>query len=207
MIAFVITLIVGFPLGHAFTVSQPYYAVGGQGKVSFHCTIYTKSQPEEMQVSVYKGMYGGKRICSAYVNISNPHIVTNGEVYCRGNVSRGKVDLTIFGLKGEDTDLYRCQIDVMFPPPYISKFGNGTLVRIPDSPDCPREHTQARIQEIPEITNDQTLSFPNIVLSAILITTTITLILQVMKMILTQRKSNHVIQSHVSQKGDYRNFW
>lgn len=84
-----------------------------------------------MQVSVYKGLYGEERICSAYVNISNPYIKTTGRVYCRGNVSTGKVDLDIFGLKGEDTDLYRCQVNFIFPPPYISKFGNGTLVYIP----------------------------------------------------------------------------
>lgn len=112
-------------------MSQPYYAVGEQGQVSLHCTINTKTQPDEMRVSVYKGMFGEERICSAYVNISNPHIETNGRVYCRGNVSKGKVDLTIFGLIGKDTDLYRCQIEFMFPPPYISKIGNGTLVYIP----------------------------------------------------------------------------
>lgn len=129
-------IFLSFSVTPAFTVSQPYYALGGQGQVSFHCTINTKSQPGEMQVSVYKGMYGEKRICSAYVNISYPHIATNGGVYCRGNVSRGKVDLTIFGLRGEDTDLYRCQIDIIFPPPYISKFGNGTLVHIPGKRCC-----------------------------------------------------------------------
>ncbi|XP_060784815.1 T-cell-specific surface glycoprotein CD28 isoform X2 [Neoarius graeffei] len=206
MIAFVITLIVGLPLGHAFSVSQPYYAVGRQGQVSLHCTINTRVQPEEMQVSVYKGMHGEEKICSAHVNTSNSHIETNGSIYCRGNVSTDKVDLTIFGLTGEDTDLYRCEVEIIFPPPYIKKFGNGTLVYIPDSPDCPPEHTQARIQEIPKITYDQTLSFTNILLFAILITTTITLILQVMKMILLQRKSNHLTQTF-SQKGDYKNFW
>ncbi|KAK2849909.1 hypothetical protein Q7C36_008692 [Tachysurus vachellii] len=206
MIAFVITLIVGLPLGHAFSVSQPYFAVGVQGQVSFHCTINAKNQPEEMRVSVYKGQYGEQRICSAFVNISDPHIETNGEVFCRGNVSKGQVDLTIFGLRGKDTDIYRCKIDLLFPPPYVGKFGNGTLVYVQESPDCPPQHIQARIQEIPENKYDQTLSFPNIVLYAILITTTITLILQVMKMILKQRNSKHLTQT-ITQKGNYSNFW
>ncbi|KAK3568684.1 hypothetical protein QTP86_013442 [Hemibagrus guttatus] len=181
MITFVITLIVGLPLGHAFSVSQPYYAVGVHGQVSLHCTINTKTQPEEMRVSVYKGKYGEERICSAYFNTSYPHIETNGRIYCRGNFSRDKVDLTIIGLRGEDTDLYRCRIDFIFPPPYISKIGNGTLVYVQESPNCPPQQMQARIQEIPENKYDQTLSFPNIVLYAVLIITTITLILQVDK--------------------------
>lgn len=120
-----------FFVSSAFNVSQPYYAVGGQGQVSLQCIFNTMSQPEEMQVSIYKGKYGEERICSAYVNITNPHIETSGRTYCKGNVSKGKVDLTIFGLRGEDTDLYRCRVEVIFPPPYISKFGNGTLLYIP----------------------------------------------------------------------------
>lgn len=113
----------------AFRVSQPYSAVGRQGQVSLQCIINKRPQPEEMYISIYKGMYGEERICSAYVNISNPYIETNGRVYCRGNVNMGRVNLTIFGLRGEDTDLYRCRVEAIFPPPYISQFGNGTMVR------------------------------------------------------------------------------
>ncbi|XP_036429876.1 cytotoxic T-lymphocyte protein 4 [Colossoma macropomum] len=205
MIAILVTLILGIPLGNAFRVSQPYYVVGSQGQASLHCTFNIKRQPEEMKVSLYKGMYGEERICSANVNISEPHIMTDGKVHCSGNVSKGRVDLTIFGLKGEDTDLYRCQVEIIFPPPYLSEFGNGTLVYIPETPDCPTEHTEARIQDNPEITPIQSPSLPLILICAVLITTTIILILQVMNMIMTPPKSNYVPQI-VSQKGDYRHF-
>ena len=70
-----------------------------------------------MKVSLYKGMYGEERVCSANVNVSEPHIVTTGRVHCRGNVSKGRVDLPIFGVKGADTDLYRCQVGCIFTPP------------------------------------------------------------------------------------------
>lgn len=129
-------IILFFSVPPAFSVSQPYFAVGVQGQVSFHCTINAKNQPEEMRVSVYKGQYGEQRICSAFVNISDPHIETNGEVFCRGNVSKGQVDLTIFGLRGKDTDIYRCKIDFLFPPPYVGKFGNGTLVYVQGKRCC-----------------------------------------------------------------------
>ncbi|KAL6484564.1 hypothetical protein MHYP_G00066090 [Metynnis hypsauchen] len=204
MIAILVTVILGIPLGNAFSVSQPYYVVGSQGEASLHCTFNIK--PKEMKVSLYKGMYGEERICSANVNMSEPHIVTDGKVHCRGNVSKGRVDLTVFGLKGEDTDLYRCQVEIIFPPPYLSKFGNGTLVYIPETPDCPTEHTEARIQDNPEITPIQSPSLPLILICAVLITTTIILILQVINMIMMPPKSNHVPQI-VPQKGNYMNFW
>ncbi|XP_062862628.1 T-cell-specific surface glycoprotein CD28 [Trichomycterus rosablanca] len=205
MIVILITVIMGIPLGHAFHVFQPYYAVGRQGQVSLHCTYKTKPLPLEMQVSVYKGMYGKERICRAFVNVSNPHIVTDGAVHCIGNVSTERVDLTIFGLKGEDTDLYRCQLEVFFPPPYRSEFGNGTLVYIPESPDCPTENVQARIQQVSETYPNKTDVFPLILLYAIFMITMASLIIQIMKIILRKRKSNHTLQT-LSQKGDYKNF-
>uniref|UniRef100_A0A672PZP6 Uncharacterized protein n=1 Tax=Sinocyclocheilus grahami TaxID=75366 RepID=A0A672PZP6_SINGR len=29
-----------------------------------------------------------------------------------------------------DTDLYRCEIEILFPPPYLRTVGNGTIVYI-----------------------------------------------------------------------------
>ncbi|XP_066497342.1 T-cell-specific surface glycoprotein CD28 [Hoplias malabaricus] len=203
MIAILITVILGIPLGNAFSVSQPYIVVGNQGQASLYCAYNIRTHPKEIQLSLYKGMYGEEMICTARVNLSDPYIVTDGRVHCRGNVSKGRVDLTIFGLKGEDTDLYRCKVEIIFPPPYLMKYGNGTLVHIPENPECPREHTQAIVGDSPDITKDiQRTSLPLILICAVLITTTFTLILQVMNMILTWPKSNHV-----PQKSDYKNFW
>ncbi|XP_072541181.1 T-cell-specific surface glycoprotein CD28 [Salminus brasiliensis] len=206
MIAILVLMIVGLPLRNALSVSQPYYVVGSQGQVSLHCIYKTTTQPEKMQVSLYKGQYGHERICSASVNMSDPHLETKETVNCSGSVSKDRVELTVFGLKGVDTDLYRCRVEIIFPPPYLSKYGNGTLVYIPESPDCPTERTEARIQDKPESTPIQPPSLTLILLCAILITTTIVLILQVMNIILIPPKSSLVPQK-VPQKGDYRNFW
>ncbi|XP_007234205.2 T-cell-specific surface glycoprotein CD28 [Astyanax mexicanus] len=206
MIAILVLTIAGLPLGIALSVSQPYYVVGSNGQVSMHCIFKTKIQPQEMQVSLYKGLYGKERICSTSVNISSSQLETNERVHCRANVSNGRVDLTIFGLKGEDTDIYRCRVDIIFPPPYLRQFGNGTLVYIPESPDCPTSKTEARIQEKPEITPVQTPTSNLFLLCAILIITTLILILQVIIMILSPSKSSHVPQI-VPQKNEYSNFW
>uniref|UniRef100_A0A673NKD7 Immunoglobulin V-set domain-containing protein n=1 Tax=Sinocyclocheilus rhinocerous TaxID=307959 RepID=A0A673NKD7_9TELE len=31
---------------------------------------------------------------------------------------------------GNDTDLYRCKIEILFPPPYLRTVGNGTIFYI-----------------------------------------------------------------------------
>ncbi|KAL0183981.1 hypothetical protein M9458_019677, partial [Cirrhinus mrigala] len=90
----------------------------------------SKIKPGEMQVSLYKGLHGHERICSTYVNLSEPYFTTDGTVNCRGNISSGRVDMIIAGLRGNDSDLYRCEIEIFFPPPYLRTVGNGTVVYI-----------------------------------------------------------------------------
>lgn len=34
------------------------------------------------------------------------------------------------GLKATDTDMYRCEIEVFYPPPYLELIGNGTLIHV-----------------------------------------------------------------------------
>lgn len=34
------------------------------------------------------------------------------------------------GLKATDTDMYRCEIEVFYPPPYLRLTGNGTLLHV-----------------------------------------------------------------------------
>lgn len=119
-----------FVLFPALHVSQPYRAVGKEGEVPLRCSFTSTLKPEEMQVSLYKGLHGPERICSAYVNLSEPSFTTNGTINCRGNISSGRVDMIVAGLRGNDTDFYRCEIEILFPPPYLRRVGNGTVVYI-----------------------------------------------------------------------------
>uniref|UniRef100_A0A667X2U7 Immunoglobulin V-set domain-containing protein n=1 Tax=Myripristis murdjan TaxID=586833 RepID=A0A667X2U7_9TELE len=43
---------------------------------------------------------------------------------------RGAVQLTVSGLKANHTDLYRCAVEVFYPPPYLNLIGNGTLIHV-----------------------------------------------------------------------------
>lgn len=52
------------------------------------------------------------------------------QVLCHAQVSEGAVEVTISGLKATDTDIYRCEIEVFYPPPYLRIPGNGTLIHV-----------------------------------------------------------------------------
>ena len=42
----------------------------------------------------------------------------------------GAVEVTVSGLRATDTDMYRCVIEVFYPPPYLRLTGNGTLIHV-----------------------------------------------------------------------------
>lgn len=49
---------------------------------------------------------------------------------CVGTSSGNKVNLTIQGLRGTDTGLYICKVELMYPPPYYAGMGNGTQIYV-----------------------------------------------------------------------------
>lgn len=52
------------------------------------------------------------------------------QVQCTAQVTEGAVEVTVSGLKATDTDIYRCDIEIFYPPPYLRLTGNGTLIHV-----------------------------------------------------------------------------
>ena len=52
-------------------------------------------------------------------------------VNCQASMSEDGLSVSLSGLKGDDTDMYRCVVEVIYPPPYMKRVGNGTLVYVP----------------------------------------------------------------------------
>ncbi|XP_056611480.1 T-cell-specific surface glycoprotein CD28-like [Triplophysa dalaica] len=206
MIIILVTIILYIQLGLALHVSQPYRVEGKAEYVPLHCLFHSKLRPEEMQVSLYKGLHGQERICSAYVNLSEPFFTTSGSVQCRGNISSGRVDMIIYGLKGEDTDIYRCVVEILYPPPYLSKVGNGTVVYIQDTPNCSTAFTEGQShRQTSEWSSMSIDAGPLLLLYAILIITSCILILQIMK-IVWKRRDTGPMALMASQKDSYSKF-
>ncbi|XP_073768639.1 cytotoxic T-lymphocyte protein 4 [Danio rerio] len=208
----IITLIIIFiyiPLGFALVVSQPYRVTGKDGEVSMHCSFRSKLRPEEVQVSVYKALHGHERICSAYVNLSEPYFATDGPVRCRGNINFGGVDLIIAGLRGEDTDVYRCEIEILFPPPYLRALGNGTVVYIQEIPNCLTAHnasTQSQRQSKSQTSYRETVENdigPLLLLYIILIIISCSFFLQIA---ICKWRTSSSLAPMLSQKESYVKF-
>ncbi|XP_050976100.1 T-cell-specific surface glycoprotein CD28-like [Labeo rohita] len=206
MIITLIRIFIYIPLGLALHVSQPYRAVGKEGEVPLRCSFTSTLKPEEMQVSLYKGLHGPERICSAYVNLSEPSFTTNGTINCRGNISSGRVDMIVAGLRGNDTDFYRCEIEILFPPPYLRRVGNGTVVYIQETPICPTASTPSQIQSQSQTSEREAVINdvgPLPLLYAILIITFCSLIVQ---MVAFKWRPSASTAPMLSQKESYMKF-
>lgn len=52
------------------------------------------------------------------------------QVQCTAETTHDTVEVTLSGLNVTDTDMYRCEIWIFYPPPYLELIGNGTLIHV-----------------------------------------------------------------------------
>ncbi|CAJ1079014.1 cytotoxic T-lymphocyte protein 4 isoform X1 [Xyrichtys novacula] len=172
------------PVWSASRVTQPYMVVSANGSAQVQCFVhpspsYQLPEPEMIRVSLLKGLHSTQAICWSMLNLTEPTATDakkEGQVQCSVQMGEGAVELTVTGLKASDTDLYRCQIEVMFPPPYFKLKGNGTLVHVLESSDCPavgaQRQTAHQADEDKDDESDERtepLSFPVVVLVILVI--------------------------------------
>ncbi|XP_076602360.1 cytotoxic T-lymphocyte protein 4 [Chaetodon auriga] len=142
------------PVWSAVKVIQPYRVVSTNGTAQVQCFVqsqpsdrqthvqYDQSLPnlEELRVILLKGLYGTQALCSSILNLTGARetgVEKEGPVQCSAEMRGGAVELTVSGLKATDTDMYRCEIEIFYPPPFLRLTGNGTLIHVLDSSDCP----------------------------------------------------------------------
>ncbi|KAM9850712.1 T-cell-specific surface glycoprotein CD28 homolog [Aulostomus maculatus] len=149
----------------AVMVSQPYRVTGINGTAKIKCFIYPQPtyqstsppnnhspypypDPEELRVSLLKGLHGRQHLCSSILSVTEQkeiNVAGEQEAQCYAQVRDSALEVTVTGLRPEDTDIYRCDIEVFYPPPYLRLTGNGTLVHVPDSSGCTVQDAQTQI--------------------------------------------------------------
>uniref|UniRef100_A0A3B5MF51 Immunoglobulin V-set domain-containing protein n=1 Tax=Xiphophorus couchianus TaxID=32473 RepID=A0A3B5MF51_9TELE len=96
-----------------------------------HCIIHSRTA-EDLQVALLRGLHGNQKICTSTLNTSEHEKEMqqekDGDV--RLLIKDGAVVVTLSGLKATHTDIYRCAIQVFYPPPYQQLTGNGTLLHV-----------------------------------------------------------------------------
>ncbi|KAL4609042.1 T-cell-specific surface glycoprotein CD28-like [Arapaima gigas] len=128
----------------ALRLTQPYRLVAAGGELRLRCSYNLRILAQELVITLYRGLHGHHRVCAAGLNLTGiePGSGMGGPIRCTAEHSSAGVDLVVSGLKGEDTDLYRCVMEILYPPPYRMGIGNGTIFHIPENPLCPETEHQ-----------------------------------------------------------------
>ncbi|XP_030283422.1 cytotoxic T-lymphocyte protein 4 [Sparus aurata] len=152
------------PVLCAVEVIQPYRVVSTDGTAQVKCFIQPQPSyqsfydqnpnPEVLRVTLLRGLHNIQEVWSCnFTQQREGGVERDGRLQCSAQVTGGAVELTVSGLKAEHTDMYRCKIEVFYPPPYLSLTGNGTLIHVLGNTDCPMQG--ARRQTAPQDDEEQ----------------------------------------------------
>ncbi|XP_054915949.1 cytotoxic T-lymphocyte protein 4 [Poeciliopsis prolifica] len=160
-------LSISVPVWSSVKVTQPYRVMSTNGTAQIHCIIHSRTaashlrpgQPlenlfsnlEDLQVALLRGLHGNQKICSSTLSTSEHkkemQQEKNKEGQCEIQMKDGTVVVTLSGLKATHTDIYRCAIQVFYPPPYQQLTGNGTLLHVLEDSPCPDPGPQRQQSE------------------------------------------------------------
>uniref|UniRef100_A0A8C0HGQ3 Cytotoxic T-lymphocyte protein 4 n=1 Tax=Buteo japonicus TaxID=224669 RepID=A0A8C0HGQ3_9AVES len=138
--SFIVTLMVLFHLPHTMsTLTQPAMVLANrQGVASLVCKYKHIGNAKEIRVTLLKQT--GDRfteICASTYTMEFKMFSVEEVIQCHVSPSRNNVTLTLTGLQANDTGLYVCKMERMYPPPYFMNKGNGTHLYVIDPEPCP----------------------------------------------------------------------
>ncbi|XP_028663990.1 cytotoxic T-lymphocyte protein 4 [Erpetoichthys calabaricus] len=127
----------------ALHIYQPYRVnADNDGLAQLACSFNHTGRGQELRVTLLRGLSGKDVVCMSSFQLPNTSLESDEPLSCQGNASANRLDLTVPGLSGADTDFYRCKVEILYPPPYRLGLGSGTLIYVSERPPCPaKEHS------------------------------------------------------------------
>ncbi|KAE8580369.1 hypothetical protein XENTR_v10024403 [Xenopus tropicalis] len=115
-------------------VTQPDIIVANRhGKAMLVCDYRIHAKVEEMRFRLLRKMGNQvKEICAFSYSTNYESVTTGDAIQCEGEPGPNNVTLHLSGMQMSDTGMYICKLDIMYPPPYRTTEGNGTLIYVSD---------------------------------------------------------------------------
>ncbi|XP_057267720.1 cytotoxic T-lymphocyte protein 4 isoform X1 [Pezoporus wallicus] len=120
-------------------VTQPAMVLANrQGVANLVCKYEHIGNAKEIRVTLLK-QTGDQftEICASTYTSEFKTLSVEEVIQCHVSPSRNNVTLTLTGLQANDTGLYICKMERMYPPPYFMNKGNGTHLYVIDPEPCP----------------------------------------------------------------------
>ncbi|XP_019061859.2 T-cell-specific surface glycoprotein CD28 [Fukomys damarensis] len=112
-------------------VKQSPMLVVYDNEVNLSCKYTYNLFSKEFRASLYKGVDSAVEVCVVNGNFSHPlQFHSNTGFNCDGNFDNETVTFYLRNLFVNQTDIYFCKIEVMYPPPYLDEKSNGTIIHV-----------------------------------------------------------------------------
>ncbi|KAM9664012.1 T-cell-specific surface glycoprotein CD28 isoform 3-T5 [Trichechus inunguis] len=120
-------------------VKQAPMLVAYNNAVNLSCEYTNNLFSKEFQAALYKGVDSDVEVCVVNGNYSlQPQFHSNTGFNCDGKLGNETVTFYLWNLYVNQTDIYFCKIEVMYPPPYIlNEKNNGTIIHVKETHICP----------------------------------------------------------------------
>ncbi|XP_028924817.1 T-cell-specific surface glycoprotein CD28 [Ornithorhynchus anatinus] len=120
-------------------VKQPPLLVATNNEVNLVCNYIYNGSRTEFRASLQKGVDSAVETCSLYGNVSHQeNSPSNKEFNCHGIFNETTMTFHLWDLLVNQTDIYFCKIEVMYPPPYYhNDKSNGTIIHVKEKLKCP----------------------------------------------------------------------
>ncbi|NXX38450.1 CTLA4 protein, partial [Tricholaema leucomelas] len=126
-------------IAEVMEVTQPAMVLANrQGVASLVCKYKHIGNATEIRVTLLKKT--GDRlteICASTYTMELKMFGVEEVIQCHVSPGRNNVTLTLTGLQANDTGLYICKMEKMYPPPYFMNKGKGTHLYVIDPEPCP----------------------------------------------------------------------
>ncbi|XP_043916426.1 T-cell-specific surface glycoprotein CD28-like [Protopterus annectens] len=119
----------------ALTVFQSPVAFSQDGVVSLICNYnysFNVTFRTEFRATLLKGQISNNNIvCSFTYNASVQELTSRSHgFHCHGRPTSHNISISLINLSTNDTDMYFCKIEKMYPAPYYNFTGSGTYIHV-----------------------------------------------------------------------------
>lgn len=120
-------------------VKQSPMLVVDNSDVTLSCRYSHNLLLKEFRASLHKGVNSDVEVCVAIGNLSSQlQLHSNVGFTCDGNLDNETVTFYLRNLHVNQTDIYFCRVEVMYPPPYLdNEKSNGTIIHVKEKHLCP----------------------------------------------------------------------